>query len=37
MKILLGDFNAKVVGKIFSNQLWGMRVYMKLVMIMESE
>jgi hypothetical protein len=36
MKILLGDFNAKVGRKTFPNQL-GMRVYMKLVMIMESE
>jgi hypothetical protein len=37
MKILLGDFNAKVGRKIFSSQLLGMRVYMKSVMIMESE
>jgi hypothetical protein len=37
MKILLGDFNAKVAGKTFSGQLLGMRVYMKLVMKMESE
>jgi hypothetical protein len=34
MKILLGDFNA---GKTFSNLLLEMRVYMHLVMIMESE
>jgi hypothetical protein len=26
MKILLGDFNVKVVGKTFSNQQLGMRV-----------
>jgi hypothetical protein len=32
MKILLGDFNAKV----FSNQLLGMRVHMELVTIRES-
>jgi hypothetical protein len=35
MKILLGDFNVKVAGKIFSNQQSEMRVYMKLVMTME--
>ncbi|PNF41609.1 hypothetical protein B7P43_G10463 [Cryptotermes secundus] len=34
MKILLGDFKAKV-GKTFSSQQLGMRVCMKLVMIME--
>jgi exonuclease III len=28
MKVLLGDFNAKVVGKTFSNQQFGMRFYM---------
>jgi hypothetical protein len=28
---------AKKVGKIFSSQLLGMRVYMKLVMTMETE
>jgi hypothetical protein len=38
MKILLGDFNAKVVvGRIFSNRQLGMRVHTKLVMIMELE
>jgi hypothetical protein len=37
MKILLGDFNAKLGGKISSSQLLGMKVYMKLVMIKESE
>jgi hypothetical protein len=37
MKILLGDFNAKVGGKIFSNQQSGMRVHTKLVMIKELE
>jgi hypothetical protein len=35
MKILLGDFNAKVAGKIFLNRQLGMQVYTKLVMIME--
>jgi hypothetical protein len=35
MKILLGDFNAKVGKETFSNQQLGMKVYMKLVMIME--
>jgi inorganic pyrophosphatase len=34
VKILLGDFSAKI-GKSFSNQQLGMRVYTKLVMIME--
>jgi hypothetical protein len=35
MKILLGDFNAKVGREDISNQQMGMRVHMKLVMIME--
>ena len=34
MKILLGDFNAKVGRKTFSNQQLGMRVYISIVMIM---
>jgi hypothetical protein len=34
MNTLLGDFNAKIVRKTFSNKQLGMRVYMKL-MIME--
>jgi len=29
IKMFLGDFNAKVGEKIFSNQQWGMRVYVK--------
>jgi hypothetical protein len=37
MKILLGDFNAKVGGETISNLLLEMRVYMQLVMTMESE
>jgi hypothetical protein len=37
MKMLLGDSMTKKVGKTFSNLLLGMRVYTKLVMIMESE
>jgi hypothetical protein len=37
IKILLGDCNAKVGRKTFSSLLLGMRVYMKLVMIMKSE
>jgi hypothetical protein len=36
MKMLLGDFSAKLLQKTFSNLQLGMRVYMKLVMIMES-
>jgi hypothetical protein len=35
MKILLGDFNAKVGRKTFLNLQLGMNVYTKLVMIME--
>jgi hypothetical protein len=37
MKILLGDFNAKVGREDFLNQRLGMRVCMKLVMIMKLE
>jgi hypothetical protein len=37
MKILLGDFIAKVRREDFSNQQSGMRVYIKLVMIMGLE
>jgi hypothetical protein len=33
MKILLGDFNAKVGREDFLNQQLGMKVYMKFVMI----
>jgi hypothetical protein len=35
MKILLGDFNVKVARKTFLNRQLGMKVYTKLVMIME--
>jgi hypothetical protein len=35
-KIMLGDFSAKV-GKMFSTRQFGMKVYTKLVMIMELE
>jgi hypothetical protein len=35
MKILLGDFNAKVGREDFLNRLLGIKVYTKLVMIME--
>jgi hypothetical protein len=35
MKILLGDFNAKVGREDFLNRQFGMKVYAKLVMIME--
>jgi len=34
MKILLGDFNAKVGKRIFSNRQLGMRVYIRVVIIM---
>ena len=34
MKILLGDFNAKVGERIFSNRQLGMRVYISIVIIM---
>ena len=38
MKILLGDFNAKVgEERIFSNRQFGMRVYIRIVMIMVLE
>jgi hypothetical protein len=37
MKILLGDFSAKIGGKTFSNQQLRMEVCTKLVMIMELE
>jgi len=37
MKILLGDFNAKVGEIIFSNQQLGMRVYIRIVKIMVLE
>jgi hypothetical protein len=37
IKILLGDFSAKVDREDFLNQPLGMKVYMKLVMIMELE
>jgi hypothetical protein len=35
MEIPLGDFSAKIVGKVFLTRQLGMKVYMKLVMIME--
>jgi len=34
MKILLGDFNAKVGERIFSNRQLGKRVYIRIIMIM---
>jgi hypothetical protein len=37
MKILLGDFNAKVCREDILSQQLGMKVYKKLVMIMELE
>jgi hypothetical protein len=37
MRILLGDFNAKVGERLFSNRLLGMRVYIRIVMIMVLE
>jgi hypothetical protein len=37
MKILIGDFNAKVRKEDIFNQQLGMRVYMKLEMILELE
>jgi hypothetical protein len=37
MKILLDDFNAKVGGEDTSNQQLGMRVYIRIVMIMVLE
>ena len=36
-KILSGDFNEKWGERIFSNRQLGMRVYIKIVMIMELE
>ena len=35
MKILLGDFNAKVGRRVFSNQQLDRRVSIRIVMIME--
>jgi hypothetical protein len=37
MKILLGDFNAKVGSENFSNRLLGGRVYSRIRMIMGLE
>jgi hypothetical protein len=37
MKLLLGDFNARVGREYIFNQQLEMKVYPKLVMIMESE
>jgi len=37
MKFLLGDFNAKVGKRIFSNRHLGMSVYIRIVMIMVLE
>ena len=37
MKILLGDFNAKVGKSIFSKRQLGMRVYIRILTIMELE
>jgi hypothetical protein len=37
MNILLGDFNAKVGREDIFKQKWGMKVYMKLVMIVKIE
>jgi hypothetical protein len=37
MKILLGDFNTKLGGRILSNQQSEMRVYMRILMIMVLE
>ena len=37
MKILLGSFNAKIRERIFSNQQFKMRVYIKIVIIMVLE
>ena len=37
VKILLFDFNAKLGRKIFSNQQIGMRVYIRIVMIIVLE
>jgi hypothetical protein len=35
--LVLGDFSAKVGKEDIKTNYWGMRVHMKLVMIMESE
>jgi hypothetical protein len=37
MKIVLGDINVKWGKRIFLNQQLGMRVYIRIVMIMELE
>jgi hypothetical protein len=37
MKMLLGDFSAKVGRETFANQQLGMWVYTKLVLIIEFE
>jgi hypothetical protein len=37
MQSLLGDFNAKWGERVFSNQQLGMRVYIRVVMIMVLE
>jgi hypothetical protein len=37
MQILFGDFNAKVGRKVIFNRQLGMKVYTKLVMVMELE
>jgi hypothetical protein len=37
MKILVGDFNTKVGREIFSNRQCGIRVYIRIVMIMVLE
>ena len=33
-KILFGDFNSELGERIFSSRLYGMRVYIRIVMIM---
>jgi hypothetical protein len=35
MNISLGDFNAEVRGEVIFNQQLGIKIYMKLVMIMD--
>jgi hypothetical protein len=37
MKILLGDFSAKINKETFLNRQLGMKIYTKLLMIMELE
>jgi hypothetical protein len=37
MKVLLGDFNAKIGKKTFLNPQLGLKVHTKLVVIMELE